>query len=298
MDLPDGLTARPLTLADARAVYEVMAAQELEDVGEVVIEEADIVADWQRPSTDLAGGSLGVLDGDTLVAYAELTHADRADAAVHPAYRRRGIGTALSGWVRDTARARGATIVGSPVPLGSPGDRLLESLGYGERWRSWVLRLPEGRDIEPQPLPGGYAVRTAEGEADRRAAFDVKEDAFLEWSDREREPFEDWTATSIRRPGFEPWNLRVAVDPDGEVVGMCFVVLAEGTGYVDQLAVRRDRRGLGLARALLVDAFALAREHGATASELSTDTRTGALGLYERVGMEVTSEWIHRAIPL
>ena len=79
---------------------------------------------------------------------------------------------------------------------------------------------------------------------------------------------------------------------------MCLVLLAEGTGYVDQLAVRRDRRGLGLARALLVDAFALARDHGATASELSTDTRTGALGLYEKVGMEVSSEWIHRAITL
>ncbi len=298
MDLPDGLVTRPLTLADARAVYEVMAAQELEDVGEVVIEEADIIGDWQRPSADLARWSLGVLDGDTLVAYAELMHVDRADAAVHPAYRGRGIGTGLSGWVRETARARGATVVGSSVPLGSPGDRLLAGLGYGERWRSWVLRLPEGREIEPQPVPDGYVIRTAESDADRRSAFDVKEDAFLEWSDRDREPYDDWAATGIQRPGFEPWNLRVAADPDGEVVGMCLVFLAEGTGYVDQLAVRRDRRGLGLARALLVDAFALAREHGATGSELATDTRTGALGLYEKVGMEVSSEWVHRAIAL
>ena len=52
------------------------------------------------------------------------------------------------------------------------------------------------------------------------------------------------------------------------------------------------------ARALLVDCFAEAREHGATRSELSTDSRTGALGLYERVGMRVTSTWVHRAIAL
>ncbi len=161
MELRDGLVTRPLTLADARAVYEVMAAQEVADVGEAVIEEADIVADWQRPSADLDGASIGVLDGDALVAYAELTHADRADAAVHPSYRRRGIGTALAGWVRERARERGASVVGSPVPQGSPGDRLLASLGYHERWRSWVLRLPEGREIEPQPLPEGYAIRTA-----------------------------------------------------------------------------------------------------------------------------------------
>ena len=54
----------------------------------------------------------------------------------------------------------------------------------------------------------------------------------------------------------------------------------------------------GLARALLVDCFAVAREHGASRSELSTDSRTGALGLYERVGMRVTSTWVHRAIAL
>ena len=35
MNLPDGLTCRPLAQSDARAVYEVMAAQELYDVGEV-----------------------------------------------------------------------------------------------------------------------------------------------------------------------------------------------------------------------------------------------------------------------
>ena len=33
-------------------------------------------------------------------------------------------------------------------------------------------------------------------------------------------------------------------------------------------------------------------------AELSTDSRTGALGLYERVGMEVTSTWVNRAIDL
>ena len=47
------------------------------------------------------------------------------------------------------------------------------------------------------------------------------------------------------------------------------------------------------ARALLVDAFARARDHGATVSELSTDSRTGALGLYEHVGMRVTQTWRH-----
>ncbi|MFC6343744.1 GNAT family N-acetyltransferase, partial [Nocardioides hankookensis] len=92
--LPDGLTGRPLVMSDSRAVYEVMAAQELHDTGEVAIEEADIVSDWQRPSYDVSAGTFGVFDGERLVAYAEHMGADRGDAAVHPDHRGRGIGTA------------------------------------------------------------------------------------------------------------------------------------------------------------------------------------------------------------
>ena len=75
-------------------------------------------------------------------------------------------------------------------------------------------------------------------------------------------------------------------------------MLADEVGYVDKLAVRKDVRNQGLARALLVDSFAAARAHGATVCELSTDSRTGALGLYEKVGMEVTSIWFNLAIDL
>ena len=70
------------------------------------------------------------------------------------------------------------------------------------------------------------------------------------------------------------------------------------TGYVDRLAVRRDQRHRGLAQALLVDSFAQARAHGTTTSELSTDSRTGALGLYEKVGMVTDQIWVNRGIEL
>jgi mycothiol synthase len=298
VQLPEGLTARSLSMADARAVFEVMAAQEQHDIGTVEIEEADIVGDWQRPSFDIAGSTLGVFDGERLVAYGEVGGEQRSDAAVHPAYRGRGLGTAIAAWIRDTARSRGETVVGMPVPQGSPGDRLLEALGYHVRWESWLLELPPGREIEAQPLPAGYALQTAASDAQRRAVHEVVEDAFLEWSERERSTFEDFEARTIRRPGFEPWQLRAVVDLDGATVGACFTSMNGDLAYVAQVAVRRDRRGLGLARALLVDAFAGAREHGASRFELSTDSRTGALGLYEKVGMEVTHTWVNRAATL
>jgi ribosomal protein S18 acetylase RimI-like enzyme len=180
------------------------------------------------------------------------------------------------------------------VPQGSPGDRLLESLGWFVRWTSWVLELPEGKEIAAQPLPEGYALREAR-EDEYPIVHEVVEDAFLEWSERVRQSFDDFVATTVRRPGFEPWQWRLVIDPDGDVVGVGLVQLAESDAFISRLAVRRDRRGLGLARALLADSFAVAREHGAKRSQLSTDSRTGALGLYERVGMVVTSTWLHRA---
>jgi GNAT superfamily N-acetyltransferase len=298
MELPDGLTERPLRLDDAAAVAAVMAAQELEDTGEVMIDEAYIVGDWQRPSFDLASSTVGIFEGELLVAYGEVSSGERGDAAVHPAHRGRGLGTAIAGWMQDAARAQGSPVVGMPVPVGSPGERLLTSLGYRRRWNSWVLALPEGRAIEPQPLRDGYQVSEAT-EDQWPAAHTVLEDAFLEWSSRERETWEDFDAAVIQRPGFGAWNVRVVTDPSDEVVGAALVFVDSlGAGYIDRIAVRRDQRNLGLARALLVDAFTVARAQGARTSELATDSRTGALSLYEKVGMEVTSNWVNLAIDL
>jgi mycothiol synthase len=299
--LPNGLTARPLALSDSRAVYDVMAAQELADIGMVEIEEADIVGDWSRPSFDVTTQAVGVLDGDRMVAYAEFAQPDRGDAAVHPDHRGRGIGTALAGWMQEKGRALGASIVGMPVPEGSAGDRLLADLGYEVRWTSWVLSLPEGAAIVERPLPDGYAVRAAEP-SEYPAVHGVKEDAFLEWSVRDRETYEDFSAVVMGRPGFEPWMVRVVTDDTGAVVGLATVTIYEPDdvrppdAFIPKLAVRRDQRHRGLAQALMVDAFSCAREHGAVTCGLSTDSRTGALGLYEKVGMKVIGTWVNRAI--
>jgi GNAT superfamily N-acetyltransferase len=300
VDIPAGLTSRPLQRDDAHAVFEVMVAQESVDLDEVMIEEADIVGDWSRASFDVAASTIGVFDGDRLVAYGEVGAEGRCDAAVDPAYRGKGIGTAIARWTQENARRRGIAELGMPVPLGSAGDRLLEALGYRVRWESWGLELPPGASIPDRPLPEGYAVRAADP-AEYEQLWHVQEDAFLEWSVRERESFADWRDQIVGRPGFEPWNLRAVIDPAGAVVAMAWVQLnpdGPGSAFIARLATRKDQRGRGLAQALLVDAFAVGRAHGATRSELSTDSRTGALGLYEKVGMVVTSTWVNRGLVL
>lgn len=293
MDLPEGLSTRPLRLQDAAAVTAVMAAEELATVGRVIIEEADIVGDWSRPSCDLEKATIGVFEGGQLLGYGDVSIPGHSDASVHPDHHGRGIGTWIALWMQQRARELGQEVVGLPVPVGSPGEKLMSDLGYERRWSSWGLVLPEGKEIPRRELPAGYTLVVAESAEEREGAWQVTEDAFLEWSDRAKDSYADWAARVTNRPGFEPWMLRVVKDPGGEVVGAISIQLADATGYVDKVAVRKDQRGRGLAQALLVDAFAAAREHGASRSELSTDSRTGALDLYLKIGMEISDNWVN-----
>ncbi len=231
MELPDalvaaGLTSRPMTYDDAQAVFEVIVRQERHDSGNVEIELADIVSDWQRPSFNPADSTVAVLDGEDLIGYAEVMGGQRGDAAVDPAYRGRGVGTFLAHWMQDTARRHGYSWIRMPVLQGSAADLLLEALGYRVAWTGWLLDLPEDVEVEPRPLPAGYAVRSAVPD-DYSVVWTLLEDAFLEWDDRDRDSFEDFLAETRDRPGFERWNVRVVTDPDAQVVAAAIIRLSE-----------------------------------------------------------------------
>jgi ribosomal protein S18 acetylase RimI-like enzyme len=118
----------------------------------------------------------------------------------------------------------------------------------------------------------------------------VIEDAFGEWITRDRTTLEEWTVENLQREGGNLAHHRVAV-ADGEVVGASIVHDSGDTAWVYQLAVHRDFRGRGIAQELLAASFEAARERGVPRAALSTDARTGALGLYEGLGMHVVATW-------
>jgi len=299
VNLPDGLTSRSLTLEDAEAVTALITAEELHDVGAVDVSVEDVVAEWQRPSYDLAASSLGVFDSldqqGRLVAYADLVHPDFGYTGVLPSERGRGIGTAMADWLEALARSRGAELLSNQVPRDGAAHRLLAARGYRERWTAWDLELPEGAEIAAQPLPDGHAIRDARPD-EHEQVYEVIETAFSDW--REKGRLEDFASMVWGRPNHQPWNLRVCADPAGVLVGATHVHLTGDAGYVARIGVRKDRRGLGLGAAMLADAFALTRRHGAVRCYLATDSRTGALALYEKVGMQVSSAWVNLALDL
>lgn len=294
--LPAELCAASLSMYDAGSVAALIGTEEVVALGRAEITTADVVSGWQRPSFDVPANTIGVYDGEQLIGYAEYSGGERYDVAVDPAHHHRGIGRALAGWVRERARAEGALRVGMQIPQGSAADHFLQRHGYEIQRVAWDLELPAGVRLEAEP-PNGYSLRTATKD-DYEAAWELLEDAFAEWSDRAKLTLADFLALTVQRPGFRAEHLRVTTTDRGQIVGAAFAVLEQGVGAVDRLAIRREWRRRGLARALLADTFAVLRSQGATRCTLSTDSRTGALPLYERLGMVITSTWVNRAIAI
>jgi ribosomal protein S18 acetylase RimI-like enzyme len=81
---------------------------------------------------------------------------------------------------------------------------------------------------------------------------------------------------------------RLAFDGE-ELVGAALSDDHQGQdeGWVAQVATKASHRHRGIARALLQSVFAANHATGRRLVGLSTDSRTGALTLYERIGMRV-----------
>jgi GNAT superfamily N-acetyltransferase len=289
--LPAEFTARPLTADDADAVTALVGDCEAFDDGATEIDLGDIVALWNRPGVDLAAASVGVLlDGD-LVAAGDVFNG-RAEVDVHPNHRGRGIGSALLPWTWSVARAQGVDHVGQTISDNRrDAAELFWRHGYSERWTSWILSV--NIDDPPHPaLPEGHAFRDLDYASDARDVYEVIETAFSEWPDREAEPFDVWNGFIGSHDALAPWASPLVVH-NGRIIGVAvsFDYTDSDEGWIHHLAVDKAYRGNGLGRALLEETFRRFHARGRRRCGLATDSRTGALTLYEHVGMRVRNSY-------
>ena len=295
IDLPEGYEARPSTRADLGSVFRLVSACERFDDGAAEVALSDIAADWDRPDFDLATMSVSVWHGDELSATGDV-FMGRAEVDVAPAHRGRGLGAALLRWTWQIARADRRDAVGQTVSDNrTDAAALFRAHGYEVAHTAWVLRIDLDDEPPPEPsLPSGLAFRDLRPGEDDRALFELIDTAFDEWEGRESHGFDNWTAGFLHRDEVVPELVPLVVDGErlvGAALTYHYGLENDIEGWIQQLAVDKAYRGRGLGRALLQECFRRFHGVGYRRCGLSTDSRTGALGLYEHVGMHVRSSF-------
>lgn len=261
---------------------------------------------WSQPTVDPERDTRVVVHDDNVVAFAMAFVPDdapavaRGTARVHPAHTGKGLGSWLLDSVERNARAR-AGVATCRVDVPEPdvaGRRLLETRGYRRVRTTYEMRgsLPHGM---PATAPDGVSIRPFEP-GEEHAVWRVEAEAFRDhWDHVEEQSFgsfvHDWFEDTTL-----PSSVLVA-ELDGRPVGVIAWTVEDGVPYVFSVAVVREARRRGIATGLLRHAMARAAADGYAEMTLSVDAEspTGAVRVYENVGLRVTAATAiyERALP-
>jgi ribosomal protein S18 acetylase RimI-like enzyme len=201
-----------------------------------------------------------------------------------------GLRTEILDRGEEFARAEGAEriLTGAAEPDAAARE-LFESRGYREARRFYEMTIELTEDPVVPEVPDGLAVDEVR-EGEERAFYDALNEAFAEHWEWHPTPFEEWFE---RRQGqhHDEHGPVWFVIRDGDELAAVTRNDADsaGGGYVGAIGVRPAWRGRGLAKVLLYRTFAEFWRRGTPRVTLDVDTEnaTGAVALYERVGMRV-----------
>jgi mycothiol synthase len=202
----------------------------------------------------------------------------------------RGLGTEILERGEAFARAEGAKkILAGAAEPDAAARALFESRGYREvrRFYGMAIELTEA-PAEPV-VPAGLVV-DALREDEYEAFYSALNEAFAEHWEWHPEPFDDWLERRQGQHRDEHGPIWFVVRDGEELAAVTRNDPSiAGAGYVGAIGVRPAWRGRGLAKALLQRTFAEFWRRGTTRVTLDVDSQnaTGAVALYERVGMRV-----------
>jgi GNAT superfamily N-acetyltransferase len=207
--------------------------------------------------------------------------------SVHPAERRRGLGTRLLSTVLAAARERGCSVARcDPVDLGSPGDLFLAHHGFAPALELVFTRLDlrAAPPVDAGPVPA-YRVTAWWGEvpedlaATFAAARPAMDDMPLGDLPSEAAPWDVERLRAVARAvadrGEHLLTVAVVHEATGELAAFTeLVVPASGDGEAQHYgtAVVRAHRGLGLARWIKAETVAHVRERFPDVRSLLADT--------------------------
>ena len=308
--LPGGYRARGLRPADdLDAVLGLIAAADAVDVGFEDSVRSIIEDNWRSERFDPARDAVVIFAPDgSLAAEGECTGRPGADveayARVHPGHRGRGIGVSFLAWSERRAPSHvgaGAkpALLNSVPSEDAAAEALLSAHGY-RRTRIFQHMERSLRDLgPPHAAPDGIAIRPAVVPGDLPAAHAAMQEAFVGHFGFVPDPFDAWRSEWMDAPEADPGLFLLAWD-GAELAGAALCMNATPVGWVGDVGVRPAWRGRGIGEALMFATFSNLAARGFAEARLNVDAgnETGAVRLYERVGMTVRRGWHVHEKPL
>ena len=312
--LPEGYRLRAVTDADLEAISGVVNACSLAEIGAASVTPEVVRSNWVMPGFDPARHARAVdAPDDSLAAYLEYRNTEppytvaSVFSQVHPAHAGRGIGTVLLRRAEAWARADlGLAPPEERVVLRAWTDHqvtaaraLLEGEGFQAVRVFYKMHIALDAPPEPPVWPEGVRLRAYDPDRDSRIVHAAMDAAFADHWDARPIPYDEWMQVHRRAGNYDPalWFLAVpAAGPEDAILGAALCRPREYTdpdmGWISQLFVRRDWRRRGLGEALLRHAFGVFYARGKQRAGLTVDADnlSGALRLYEMVGMHVARQ--------
>ncbi len=308
----NSLNTRRLTFDDAERCAAIINDVAADNGMRDILHADTLLLEWQEPGFDLPTSSIGILDGDALIAFAvfwatgDTPVHPRLDWQVHPAHRDSRYAPFLLRW----ADGRIGEVISRCPPEARitlrcsayKGHRYAEDalLRGGYRFVRAFYDMEINMTERPQAptYPAGIVTRPYEYPADLPTLVDVIRDAFSDHYGHMERPFErdlelfrHWLDNDAR---CDPSLMIFAVDKaSGQVVG-CLMGLTRDfrdpeAGYIDTVGVRRAYRKRGVATAMLRHSLGMFwdRDTKTVHLEVDGDSLTNAVALYERAGLHV-----------
>ncbi len=227
--------------------------------------------------------------------------------ALLPAWRRKGIGRAMLGWMevrlKTVSKAHPHEVnkyFQVSVSQFQEGEaKLLESAGYLPARYFFEMVRPDLENIPDYHLPDGVEIRPVRPDQYRIIWDSAYDSSGEEWGIPEptEEAYQEW----LKDPLFQPELWQIAWDKEtGQPAGHVLTYINheenrqfhQMRGYTEGVGVAREWRRRGLARALIGRSLQAQKAAGMCDSALvvDSDSSSGAIGLYESCGFQIVKK--------
>jgi mycothiol synthase len=308
--LPAGFEIRQVSAADAAAATDLVRLVDIAACGETTTTLAELISDIDI-SHEHGPGSFGVFQNDQLVQFLNI-HDNLVDKGgcffdlfIHPEMPKSemleiakeliGAVETYSRQVLEISKMNSDFIKTSLYENDEVFIQALEGSDFESHRKYWRLRIDHKDSTSKNPVAKlpitEIEIRSfSESEANLLWMHQLSNEIFADHYDFNPMNFERWKsefASGVNNPAL--WRVAYI---DDKPVGYSWGserFASEGFGYVASLGVLREFRSLGIAKALLNDAFQRDATAGLQGTLLHCDATnpTGATRLYETAGMRV-----------